>query len=284
MNPTRSRSIACVADRFGRNPYGTAGNPPRRSVPAPASPPAAPPCPAPWVSPAAASRPAVSRSPPAAPATGDTPLPGGHHAVHATCGPRHRPPPRPTSSDPPRPRPCSLCTRSHASHRTSTLQTRSNRAWKRRPEDCLAAVHSARCSSRTFTTDGLKPVAATTGLEARSGLLDRDGPGHALTLTRSAHVIEVRALPSRRVVLHADHRYYDPLGLPLPSKGFHHRLIPLVFARRRPGRRVSPVPDQTVHTCRLPYPGGTRQADPGTGPDRHGLRRDMNGSAPPLCV
>jgi hypothetical protein len=29
-------------------------------------------------------------------------------------------------------------------------------------------------------------------------------------------------------MLHADQRYYDPLGLPLRSKGFHHRLIPLV--------------------------------------------------------
>jgi len=76
-------------------------------------------------------------------------------------------------------------------------------------------------------------------------------------------------------MLHADHRYYDPLGLPLPSGRFHHRLIRPVFARRRPGRRVSPVPAQTMHTCRPPYPGRTRQADPGPGPARHGLRRDM---------
>jgi len=25
-------------------------------------------------------------------------------------------------------------------------------------------------------------------------------------------------------MLHADHRYYDPLGLPLPSRRLHHRL------------------------------------------------------------
>jgi hypothetical protein len=43
-------------------------------------------------------------------------------------------------------------------------------------------------------------------------------PGHALTLTRFAHMIKAGALPSRRVS-HADQRYYDPLGLPLPSKG-----------------------------------------------------------------
>ena len=39
-----------------------------------------------------------------------------------------------------------------------------------------------------------------------------------LTLARSA--IKVRALPSRRVMLHADQRYYGPLGLPLPSAAF----------------------------------------------------------------
>jgi hypothetical protein len=33
-------------------------------------------------------------------------------------------------------------------------------------------------------------------------------------------------------MLHADQRYYDPIGLPLPSKDFHHRLISLVFARQ----------------------------------------------------
>jgi hypothetical protein len=33
-------------------------------------------------------------------------------------------------------------------------------------------------------------------------------------------------------MLHADQRYYDPIGLPLPSKSFRHRLIPLVFARQ----------------------------------------------------
>jgi len=76
-------------------------------------------------------------------------------------------------------------------------------------------------------------------------------------------------------MLHAGHRYYDPLGLPLPTRRLHHRLIHLAFARRRPGRRASPVPAQTVRACHPPYPGQTRQADPGTGPGRHGLRRDM---------
>jgi hypothetical protein len=42
-------------------------------------------------------------------------------------------------------------------------------------------------------------------------------PGHALTRNLITSVIKVRALPSQRVMLHADHRYYAPLGLPLPS-------------------------------------------------------------------
>jgi len=90
------------------------------------------------------------------------------------------------------------------------------------------------------------------------GVVGPGGPGHALVLTTVTNVIKVRALPSRRVMLHADQRYYDPIGLPLPSKSFHHRPIPLVFARRRLSRRASPVPNQTVCTCRLPYPGETR--------------------------
>ena len=84
-------------------------------------------------------------------------------------------------------------------------------------------------------------------------------------LPTSLRVIKVGALPSRRVMFHADQRYYDPIGLPLPSKGFHHRLIPPVFARRRPGRRVSPVPNQTVCTCHLPYPGRPDELTPDQG-------------------
>ena len=116
-----------------------------------------------------------------------------------------------------------------------------------------------------------------------AGVLDRT-PGHALALTHFDRVTKVGALPSRRVMLHADQRYYDPLGLPLRSARFHHRLIPLVFARRRLRRRASRVPDQSLRTCRPPYPEETRQADPGPGPAGHGLRRDMSGSALPLFL
>jgi hypothetical protein len=65
-----------------------------------------------------------------------------------------------------------------------------------------------------------------------AGVVGPSHLGHALMLTHVARVIKVGALSSRRVMLHADQRYYDPIGLPLPSKSFHHRLTPLVFARR----------------------------------------------------
>src|SRR6476646_366865 len=111
-----------------------------------------------------------------------------------------------------------------------------------------------------------------------AGAVGPGGPGHALALTLAPDTSKVGVLPSRRVMLHADQRYYGPLGLPLPSGRLHHRLIRPVSCPM-PGvvRRVSPVPAQTVHTCRPPYPGRTRRADPGTGPSRHGLRRDMTG-------
>ena len=112
---------------------------------------------------------------------------------------------------------------------------------------------------------GGKPVQLD-GPRLPAGVVGPGGPGHALTLTSTTSTTEVGALPSRRVMLHADHRYYDPVGLPLPSARLHHRLIRAVFARRRPGRRVSPVPHQTVITCRSPYPGGTRQLTPEQGP------------------
>ena len=61
------------------------------------------------------------------------------------------------------------------------------------------------------------------------GVVGPGGPGHALTLTSIAGVTEVGALPSCRVA-HGYQRYYDPVGLPLRSVGFHHWLIPTVFA------------------------------------------------------
>ena len=88
------------------------------------------------------------------------------------------------------------------------------------------------------------------------GELDRDSPGHALALTHSARMIKVGALPSRRVMLHADQRYYDPIGLPLPSKDFTIGLYPwslpdegqadgsLLFRTRLCARAASRTPER----------------------------------------
>jgi hypothetical protein len=54
--------------------------------------------------------------------------------------------------------------------------------------------------------------------------------GHALTLASYAGAIKVGVLRSRRVVLHADLNYYDPVGLPLTSARLRLRLIRAVFA------------------------------------------------------
>ena len=64
---------------------------------------------------------------------------------------------------------------------------------------------------------------------AALGVVGPGGPGHALALTSTPDMTEVGALPSRRVPPD-DQRYYDPVGLPLRSARFHHRLIQAVFA------------------------------------------------------
>lgn len=62
------------------------------------------------------------------------------------------------------------------------------------------------------------------------GVTGPDHPDHALTLTLGARAIKAGVLRSRRVILHADPHYYDPLGLPLASVRFRRRLIRTVFA------------------------------------------------------
>ena len=64
---------------------------------------------------------------------------------------------------------------------------------------------------------------------------------HALTLTSAARVIKAGVLRFWRVVLHADHHYYDPLGLPLRSARFRLGLYERSLLTRL-RRRVSPVP------------------------------------------
>ena len=101
-------------------------------------------------------------------------------------------------------------------------------------------------------------------------------PSHLLPYTS---MTKSRA-PSLFPAFTGPQQYYEPLGLPPGSLTLRTRLIARVFAeRRRPGR-VSPVPFQTVATCRLPYPGRVLGASGRFRPVCC-LRRDMIGSAPP---
>jgi hypothetical protein len=78
-------------------------------------------------------------------------------------------------------------------------------------------------------------------------------------------MIKARALRSQRLYLDADHHYYDPVGLPLPSARLHHRLIRAVSADKarqtglpcstiRPYARASPSTPQGP-TAPDPEPG-----------------------------
>lgn len=65
---------------------------------------------------------------------------------------------------------------------------------------------------------------------------------------------EVGALPSRRVPP-SDQRYYDPVGLPLHSPGFHHWLIPGVFADKAVETGLS-CSERNLAYVPLPVPRG----------------------------
>ena len=90
---------------------------------------------------------------------------------------------------------------------------------------------------------------------AALGVVGPGGPGHALALTSISDVTEVGVLPSRRLA--------GDDGTTTPSDS---RCAPLDFTTglyersllTRLRRRVSPVPNQAVRTCRSPYPEGTR--------------------------
>ena len=85
---------------------------------------------------------------------------------------------------------------------------------------------------------------------AALGVVGRGDPRHALALTSVPGVTEVGALPWCSD-LFGPPRYYDPVGLPLASVGFHHWLIPTVFADEagqtglscpEPNRACVPIP------------------------------------------
>ena len=126
----------------------------------------------------------------------------------------------------------------------------------RRPELALELAHLVH-RRQPMEFDGLAPAGGD----------GPGGPGHALTRDTAASVTKVGALPSRRVVLHAGQRYYDPVGPPLPSARFHHRLIRSVLARR--GRadgsllfRTRPCARAAPHTPEGPHARfGTRAWD-----------------------
>jgi hypothetical protein len=67
----------------------------------------------------------------------------------------------------------------------------------------------------TDVIDGLAPT----------GVIRSGGPDHSRARTCCARVTKVGALPSGHVLLHAHPRYCDPLGLPLRTARFRHRLI-----------------------------------------------------------
>ena len=248
----------------------TAGSPPRKSAPAPASPPSAP------------------------PGLGPSECPSG------------RLPPSAFGMYPPqdRPRPIRACAQPSPELLQEALDAVLLDRAERHPIDARRALvpsapastppagrHPCR-SGRTARGNGVPGTAwprpragVAVGALCRSALAHRGSwtglAGHALALTRSIDVTTAGALPSRRVVRSSrlrSVRYYDPLGLPLRTPRFHHRLIRARLPRPGPRRRASRVPHLSLHACCAPYPAETSA----TLPDwrrRHGLRRDMSGSA-----
>jgi hypothetical protein len=78
---------------------------------------------------------------------------------------------------------------------------------------------------------------------------------HALALTPLRRRDQSRA-PSLGRGFPRRHQYYGPLGLPPGLTPFHHQLIRVASAGRRPPGRVSPVPHRAVSACPPPYPEG----------------------------
>ena len=107
------------------------------------------------------------------------------------------------------------------------------------------------------------------------------GPaGHALARACSTNVTTAGTLRSARVMRHGPPHYDGPLGLPLRTTRFRHRLIRAALPRLGPRRRVSRVPFVSLHACCALYPAETGDTcSSGLRHRRHGLRRDMTGSA-----
>ena len=96
------------------------------------------------------------------------------------------------------------------------------------------------------------------------------GPGLAIALmrTRLACMIEVRAFPPGALFSTPIIGTTTTVGLPLPSTASPsaHRSG---LCRRRRGRRISPLPNQTVRACNFPCPAGSHHQTPRKAPGRH---------------
>ena len=66
-------------------------------------------------------------------------------------------------------------------------------------------------------------------------------------------------------MLHADHRYYGPLGLPLPFVSLHHPRIPAVFARRGQADGPLLIRPRLCARAILRTPGGPGRLTPEQG-------------------
>jgi hypothetical protein len=104
--------------------------------------------------------------------------------------------------------------------------------------------------------------------------------GHALARACSSDIAPAGTLRSTRVIRRGPPYYYGPLGFPLHRARFRRWLIRVALPRRRPRRRASRVSCFSVSACCAPYPAETCDAcASGLRHRRHGLRRDMTGSA-----
>ena len=177
--------------------------------------------------------------------------------------------PRRASRDRRPPRRGSVFTRRHASWRTSRLQIRSIRAWKRRSGDRLAATQSRRCNWRTLSRTDAHRGSWNRACRScpRACLLDhrdhrRDPSLRSRCSSRASSLLRSPRTPAAHALAFAIGLYEPRCPDPGRADG------PLVF------RSVS------VHACCAPYPAETCDAcTSGLRHGRHGLRRDMSGSA-----
>ena len=174
------------------------------------------------------------------------------------------PPPRPASHHRHRPL---LCSSAHAStppagrHPARSGHTERESAYPATLRPPIAALKFSRTPASgdqchfTDRVDGREPA----------GGIGSDCSDHALTLTSPTTMIKARVLRSRRLYLCGDHHYYDPLGLPLSSARFRHRLIRTVFADEaaQTGLPCSATRPCTRATSRTPQGPAAPDPEPG---------------------